>query len=109
MSVLAQTNKEKSAKNNSIALSAIKIEDEILKELNDLRTNPQDYIKQELDWIRSFIPQKEYESYEGLEREGRSIILLEAEKKRVLEGLNGWERKMKDVGVIDYLGLTNEL
>ena len=70
---------------------------------------PQDYIKQEFDWIRSFIPQSEINLYKEIEREGRSISLLEPERERILKGLLGWEEKMKQVGVIDYLGLANEL
>jgi superfamily I DNA/RNA helicase len=70
---------------------------------------PLDYIKQEFDWIRSFLPQCELHTYKTIEREGRSISLTESEKEKILKGLAGWELKMKDIGVIDYLGLANEL
>lgn len=70
---------------------------------------PQDYLKQEFDWIRSFLPQERLQDYLTIEREGRTIPIVENERGKILEGLNGWENKMKAVGAIDYLGLTNEL
>src|ERR1019366_653596 len=47
--------------------------------------------------------------YLKAEREGRSIGFEESYRKLILDGLNYWEQKMKDVGVIDYLGLANLL
>lgn len=70
---------------------------------------PQDYLKQEFDWIRSFLPKEKLQDYLLVEREGRSIPLIETEREKILEGLKGWESKMAAVGAIDYLGLTNEL
>lgn len=70
---------------------------------------PQDYLRQEFDWIRSFLSVDRRSEYLTEDREGRYIPLLEEDRKRVLEGLGFWEHKMQFVGVTDYLGITNEL
>lgn len=70
---------------------------------------PSNYIKQEFDWIRSAFSSDERQEYLAIIREGRSIPFLEQIRTLVLEGLAGWDNKMNDVGVIDYLGLANAL
>lgn len=70
---------------------------------------PAEYIKQEFDWIRSFIPSNERDKYLQIEREGRTVGFAETERDIILNGLKGWEEKMQAVGAIDYLGLANEL
>ena len=70
---------------------------------------PQDYLRQEFDWIRSFLSTDRRSEYLTVDREGRYIPLLEEDKKRVLDGLGFWENLMNFVGVTDYLGITNEL
>lgn len=70
---------------------------------------PQDYLRQEFDWIRSFLSTERRNEYLQVEREGRYIPLVEEDKRRVLEGLEYWEHKINFVGVTDYLGITNEL
>ena len=47
--------------------------------------------------------------YLEMERDGRTIPLPQEWRALALEGLNGWEEKMRAVGVIDYLGLTAAL
>ncbi|MBL0201600.1 MAG: UvrD-helicase domain-containing protein [Chitinophagaceae bacterium] len=70
---------------------------------------PPEYLKQELDWIRSFIPFGARDEYLKIDREGRSIGFNDKEREAILQGLKGWEDKMLAVGAIDYLGLTNEM
>jgi hypothetical protein len=70
---------------------------------------PQEYIKQELDWIRSFIPFEKRDDYLNVVRENRAIPLSKEDRDQVLNGLKGWEDKMMFVGVTDYLGLANQL
>jgi superfamily I DNA/RNA helicase len=68
---------------------------------------PQEYLRQEFDWIRSAFPQTERDQYLTVEREGRFIPLMEEDRKNILTGLKHWEDKMAFVGATDYLGLTN--
>ncbi len=69
-----------------------------------------DYIREEFDFIRSALPyEKRLNEYIKLPREGRSFALQENFRKMILDGLSGWENKMKAVGTIDYLGLTSRV
>lgn len=68
---------------------------------------PQDYIRQEFDWIRSGLLKSERKEYLSIEREGRYIPFMEEDRKIILTGLEFWEEKMQFVGATDYLGLTN--
>ncbi|EEA03732.1 Superfamily I DNA and RNA helicase-like protein [Burkholderia sp. H160] len=70
---------------------------------------PCDYIRQEFDYLRSALAPSEREQYLSLEREGRAIPLEERYRRCVIDGLVAWERKMTDVGAVDYLGLTTAL
>ncbi len=70
---------------------------------------PQEYLRQEFDWIRSAFAKSEREQYLNIEREGRFIPFVEEDRRRILECLNFWEDKMKFVGAVDYLGLSNML
>lgn len=70
---------------------------------------PQEYMKQEFDWVRSFLSKENRNDYINVLRENRAVQFLETEREKILEGLDGWEKKMRAVGAIDYLGLTNEL
>lgn len=67
------------------------------------------YICDEFDWLRSVIGPDQREQYLQIERKGRRVQLLPEQRRMVLNGLKGWERKMRDVGVIDYLGMTTSL
>jgi hypothetical protein len=81
----------------------------IHKSLNSQGINPEDYLHQEFDWIRSAFSEKERNNYLKAERKGRAIPLQIHHRKLILQGLEGWERKMEFVGVIDYLGLSTRL
>lgn len=63
------------------------------------------YIREEFDWIRGTIL-GERRNYLTVERVGRRFPLSQEWRTLLLRGLEGWERKMEAVGVIDYLGLT---
>jgi superfamily I DNA/RNA helicase len=71
--------------------------------------NAERYIREEFDWIRSAFPQTQRENYLTVERKGRCISLLPQQRKLLLTGLVGWEKKMRDVGVTDYLNLSTVL
>lgn len=68
---------------------------------------PQDYIRQEFDWIRSAFSDNNREDYLTVERKGRYEQLDKNYRELLLKGLKLWEDKMNFVGVSDYLGLAN--
>ncbi len=70
---------------------------------------PQDYIRQEFDYIRSALAPSERQQYLSLERSGRVIPLLDAYRHQILDGLAGWEKKMEAVGAIDDIGIVSAL
>ncbi|NTE04546.1 ATP-dependent helicase [Agrobacterium tumefaciens] len=70
---------------------------------------PQDYLKQEFDWIRSAFEEENRSNYLKIEREGRYFQIYEEDRNYVLDGLKYWEKKMEDIGVIDPLGFSNAL
>jgi hypothetical protein len=65
---------------------------------------PKTYIAQEFDWIRSAVEPLNRSAYLEIARSGRHVPIKEREL--ILRGLDGWESKMKDIGVIDDLGLA---
>jgi hypothetical protein len=67
------------------------------------------YLREEFDWIRSAVPPVCRPDYLTLERKGRKLPIPGERRSEILQGLEGWERKMRAVGVIDYLGLTSAL
>ncbi len=68
------------------------------------------YLREEFDWIRSAAgPDLRATTYPAIERVGRKIPIAADRRRDILRGLEGWERKMSAVGVIDYLGLTSAL
>jgi hypothetical protein len=71
--------------------------------------DPENYLREELDWIRSVVRPDRRETYLDIDRVGRKLSILPHRRKAILKGLDGWERKMSAVGVIDYLGLTSAL
>lgn len=79
------------------------------RQLSARNIDAEDYLREEFDWIRSALPLDRREEYLKIERTGRRVPIQEDRRKEVLEGLRLWEKKMKDVGVVDYLALTNRL
>jgi hypothetical protein len=69
----------------------------------------QDYIRQELDYVRSAFSQDERTKYLEMERTGRVIPLTKPYRKSILAGLDGWENKMSAVGAVDDLGIVTAL
>lgn len=79
------------------------------RQLTARSISAEEYLREEFDWIRSAVPASNRSQYLSIERTGRRVPISEDRRKDVLRGLEGWERKMKDVGVVDYLALTNAL
>jgi len=67
------------------------------------------YIREEFDWIRSALPPAQRNEYLNIARTGRKFPFQSDVRQEILEGLSLWEKKMRDVGIIDYLGLANEV
>lgn len=77
--------------------------------LNSQKIFPEDYVRQEFDWIRSAFCLDSREKYLLVERKGRAVPLQKEWRKKLLSGLGGWEDIMIQVGVTDYLGLATSL
>lgn len=74
--------------------------------------NSEAYLREEFDWIRTALHPKariDYADGKKTQRLGRTHPIQEEWRRAILKGLEGWERKMEAVGVIDYLGLTTAL
>ncbi len=82
---------------------------EVVRTLLVRSVSPQDYLKQELDYVRSALSPKERKRYIEMERNGRVIPFLEQYRKAILDGLKGWEAKMSAIGAIDDLGIVTAL
>lgn len=68
-----------------------------------------DYLRQEMDYIRSGFRPGYRDGYLKMEREGRVIPLEERYRLSVLDGLDGWEKKMEAVGAVDDMGVATAL
>ncbi len=88
-----------------------KIMRDVIIYLNQQKVDPSEYLYQEMNYIRSAFSDEEVitDKYLKLEREGRVIPLNEDYRNHIIKGLNGWEKKMFDVGITDYLGLVKAL
>lgn len=71
--------------------------------------NAEEYVREEFDWIRSAFPPSERTNYLNANRKGRSYPLDTRYRESLLKALDAWERKMRHVGVTDYLGLSTVL
>ena len=65
------------------------------------------YIKEEFDWIRSALGPNKRKRYIEMPRTGRKFPLQKKARSELLGSLDLWEKKMRDVGIIDYLGLSS--
>lgn len=85
----------------------------VLQRLHDSlisrRIDAESYIREEFDWIRSATLSTERESYLRIERSGRTYPLDETFRRELVDGLSLWEKKMRFVGVTDYLGIASAL
>ncbi|MBR1240257.1 UvrD-helicase domain-containing protein [Bradyrhizobium sp. AUGA SZCCT0274] len=83
---------------------------EVLRPMHRLLTSQsidaERYIADEFDWIRSAVGRARRADYISIARQGRGYKILEQHRAAILEGLEGWERKMSAVGVIDYMGVV---
>lgn len=71
--------------------------------------NAESYIREEFDWIRSALAPSRRDEYLSITRKGRKFPFQTEIRKEILAGLSFWEKKMRDVGIVDYLGLANEV
>jgi superfamily I DNA/RNA helicase len=67
------------------------------------------YIREEFDWIRSAVSPADRKKYLKIARSGRAYSLDESFRIPLIDGLTAWEKKMRDIGVTDYLGLSSAL
>lgn len=81
------------------------------KSLNSRGVSPEAYIRQEFDWLRSAFGRERRSGYldKSVERRGRGVPFDTPWRATVVSALDAWERKMRDVGVIDQLGLSVQL
>jgi len=82
---------------------------EVLRTLLVRSVHPQEYLRQEFNYIRSAFSKLEREQYLTMDRVGRALPLERRYREMILAGLDGWERKMEVVGAIDDLGVANAL
>lgn len=82
---------------------------DVIRTLLVRKVLPQDYLRQELDYVRSAFAQGDRTAYLSMEREGRVVGLERRYREMVLGGLVGWERKMSAVGAVDDLGIVTAL
>lgn len=82
---------------------------EVLQTLNTRRVYANDYLRQEFDYVRSTYPPEARSGYMHMERSGRIVPLDEGYRRKILRGLEGWEKKMLAVGVIDDMGIVAAL
>ena len=69
----------------------------------------ENYLREEFDWIRSATTPSNRDEYLKMERLGRRVPIPEERRKDILSGLRGWESKMANVGVVDYLAMSDLL
>ena len=77
--------------------------------LSALEIDSETYLKEEFDWIRSAVSTDERQSYLEIERSGRVYGIDKSRRAPIIDGLAFWEEKMREIGVIDYLGLSTAL
>ena len=82
---------------------------EVVRTLLVRNIYPQEYLRQEFNYIRSAFAKAERDQYFEMERVGRAIPLDKRYREMVSAGLEGWERKMAVVGAVDDLGVTDAL
>lgn len=73
------------------------------------RIDAESYIREEFDYIRSAVPYGERSHYMRIARSGRSYPLNQKFRNLLLAGLDKWEKKMRDIGTTDYLGIATAL
>ena len=82
----------------------------IHKSLNARGVKAENYVREEFDWVRSAYSQNDRAIYADATkavRSGRAYAFPSDWRAMILKALDGWERKMEAIGVIDYLGLSS--
>jgi len=69
--------------------------------------NAEKYIREEFEWIRSVGGKRS--RYLDIERNGRHFPIDRRYREILLDALKFWEKKMRVVGITDYLGLSTAL
>lgn len=82
---------------------------DVVQTLNVRGVFASDYLRQELDFIRSGFRPGYREGYLKMIREGRVVPLDERYRLSLLDGLDGWEKKMQAVGAVDDMGIVTAL
>jgi hypothetical protein len=82
---------------------------EVIQTLNARGIYANDYLRQEFDYIRSGFTPEERAEYLRMERVGRIVPLDDRFRRHILNGLEGWDKKMNSVGVIDDMGIVARL
>ena len=82
---------------------------DVVQTLNVRGVFASDYLRQELDFIRSGYRPGYREGYLKMIREGRVVPLDERYRLSLLDGLDGWEKKMQAVGAVDDMGIVTAL
>ena len=82
---------------------------DVVQTLNVRGVFASDYLRQEIDFVRSGFRPGYRTGYLEMLREGRVIPLDERYRLSVLDGLDGWEKKMQAVGAVDDMGIVTAL
>lgn len=82
---------------------------DVIQSLNSRGIYANEYVRQEFDYVRSSFAPEERSLYIEMERQGRIVPFDERFRQQILQGLEGWERKMEAVGVIDDMGIVASL
>jgi hypothetical protein len=70
---------------------------------------PREYLRQEMDYVRSALAPEERQKYLEMDRRGRVVPFDQKLRPTILQGLEAWERKMKAVGAVDEMGIVTAL
>lgn len=82
---------------------------ELHKSLLQRGYDAEKYVKEEFTWVRSFLTPSNYSEYQSIERKGRKLPLGQNFRDQILEGIDGWIKKMRSVGVADTAMITHKV
>jgi hypothetical protein len=90
--------------NNDDALVLEPLHDSLLQR----GVSPSNYIREEIEWLRSALPRSRWNDYLTIERKGRAFPLAPEQRRLVLKGTDGWMDIMGVIGAVDVLQIVNE-
>jgi len=67
------------------------------------------YLREEFDWIRTAVSLDSQYDYLTIDRIGRGYPFDQNYRRILLDGLKKWRKKMRDIGISDYVGLSDVL